>query len=68
MLGGLTNLDVAAGVQENVVALDVTVDNVLRVEMLQTLASLQIVWVSRVPFRFKQESSPRGKLSRSDPP
>lgn len=35
-----TNLDIAAGVQEDIVTLDITVDNVLSMKMLQTAASL----------------------------
>lgn len=35
-----TDLDVAAGIQKDVVALDVAVDNVLRVQVLKTLACL----------------------------
>ena len=37
-----TDFDVPSAVHENVVALDVTVDDVLGVEMLQALASLRI--------------------------
>jgi hypothetical protein len=35
-----TDLDVAAGVEKNVVALDIAVDDVLRVEVLEALAGL----------------------------
>jgi hypothetical protein len=35
-----TNLDVSAGIQENVVALDIAVDDVLRVKMVEALAGL----------------------------
>lgn len=37
----LTNLDIATGVQEDVVALDVTVDDILAVKMGKTFACLQ---------------------------
>lgn len=36
----LTDLDVATAIKKNVVTLDITVDNVLVVEVLETLASL----------------------------
>ena len=37
---GLTDLDITTSIQENVVALDISVDNVLRVQVLQTAACL----------------------------
>ncbi len=36
----LTNLDVAAGVQEHVVALDIAVDNALRMKVLKATTCL----------------------------
>src|SRR5688572_11349336 len=40
---GLTNFDIAAGIQQDVVTLDVTVNNALGMEMLQATACLQTV-------------------------
>lgn len=37
----LTDLDIAMGVQENIVAFNITVDDVLAVEMGQSFACLQ---------------------------
>ena len=36
----LTDLDVSASIQEYVITLDITMDNILGMEMLQTLARL----------------------------
>lgn len=36
----LTNLDVTPGIQKHVVTLDITVDDALRVQVLQSLTSL----------------------------
>ena len=41
---GLTDLDVAAGVKEDIVRLDIAVDDVLRVKVRQSFASL---WASQ---------------------
>jgi hypothetical protein len=37
----LTDLDVASGIEQNVVALDVAVDDILRVQVCQSLAGLR---------------------------
>ena len=43
IVGVLTNLDVAAPVEEHIVALDVAVHDALRVQVLQALARLSRV-------------------------
>ena len=54
-----TNLDISTAVEEDIVTLDVTMDDVLVVEVLQTLASLVIV--SMAVIKIVQSSLPRSK-------
>lgn len=54
-----TNLDISTAVEEDIVTLDVTMDDVLVVEVLQTLASLVIV--SMAGIKIVQSSLPRSK-------
>ena len=39
--GALTNLDVSASIEQDIVTLDITVDDVLRMQVLKTTASLE---------------------------
>lgn len=63
--GRLTNFDVAAAVKENVVTLDIAVDNVLVVQVLKTLASLEDV--SNVHIQNAILNSPQDRWWQSGP-
>ena len=52
----LTDLDVTTPIKQNIVALDVTVNDVLGMQMRQTLASLRLRSTSTLRTRKKKES------------